>query len=74
MPSLPKDRLEEFIEGSLPDTRLLIEPKIYGCNIAINYMDVKFDSVITRERLDVSGNIEQVKDCLLYTSPSPRDS
>ena len=62
MPSLPKDRLEEFIEGLFPDTRLLIEPKIYGCTIAIKYMDGKFDSVITRERLDVSGNIEQVKE------------
>ena len=43
MPSLPKDRLEEFIEGSLPDTRLLIEPKIYGCTIAIKNIDGKFD-------------------------------
>ena len=33
-PSLPKDRIEEFIEGLLPNTRLLIEPKIYGDTIA----------------------------------------
>ena len=33
LPSLPKDRIEEFIEGLLPDTRLIIEPKIDGCAI-----------------------------------------
>ena len=35
LPSLPKDRIDEFIEGLLPDTRLLIQPKIDGCAIAI---------------------------------------
>ena len=39
LPSLPKDQIEEFIEGLLPDTRLIIEPKIDGCAIAIQYMD-----------------------------------
>ena len=38
-PSLPKDRIEEFLEGLLPDTRLIIEPKIDGCAIAIQYID-----------------------------------
>ena len=35
LPSLPKDRIEEFIEGLLPDKKLLIEPKIDCCAIAI---------------------------------------
>ena len=48
LPSLPKDRIEEFIEDLLPDTRLLIEPKIDGVAIAIKYIDGKFDSTITR--------------------------
>ena len=39
LPSLPKDRIEEFIEGLLPDTRLIIEPKIDGCAIAIQYIN-----------------------------------
>ena len=64
MPSLPKDRLEEFIEGLFPDTRLLIEPMIYRRTIAIKYIDGKFDSVITRERVDFSSKIEQVKEVL----------
>ena len=58
MPSSPKDRLEEFIEGLFPDTRLLIEPKIYGCTIAIKYKDGKFDSAISRKGIDVSKKIE----------------
>ena len=60
--SIPKDRLDEFIEGLLPVTRLLIEPKIYRCNISIKYIDSKFDPVITREGVDFSRKIEQVKD------------
>ena len=60
MLSLPKDRLEEFIEGLLSDTRL-IEPKIHGCTIAIKYIDGKFDLAITRKWVNVSRKIEQVK-------------
>ena len=33
LPSLPKDQIEEFIEGLLPDTRLIIEPKIDGLSL-----------------------------------------
>ncbi len=62
LPSLPKGLIEEFIEGLLPDTRLLIEPKIDGCAIAIKYIDGKFDSAISRKGLDVTTKIEQVKD------------
>ena len=35
LPSLPKDQISEFLEGLLPNTRLLIQPKIDGCAIAI---------------------------------------
>ena len=48
LPSLPKDQISEFLEGLLPNTRLLIQPKIDGCAIAIKYIDGKFDSTITR--------------------------
>ena len=62
LPSLPKDETKQFLEGLLPDTRLLIEPKIDGCAIAIKYKDGKFDSAISRKGLDVTNKIEQVKD------------
>ena len=62
LPSLPKDNIQEFLEGLLPTTRLLIEPKIDGCAIAIKYIDGKFDSAISRKGSDVTRKIEQVKD------------
>ena len=49
LPSLPKDNIEEFIDGLLPRTRLLIEPKIDGCAIAIKYIDGKFSKTISRK-------------------------
>ena len=62
LPSLPKDRIDEFIEGLLPDTRLLIEPKIDGCAIAIKYVDGKLEKAISRKGVDVTNKIKQVKD------------
>ena len=62
LPSLPKDNIQGFLKGLLPDTRLLIEPKINGCAIAIRYIDGKFDSAITRGGNDVSRKIKAIKD------------
>ena len=52
LPSLPKVDIKEFIKGLLPDTRLLIEPKIYGFGIAIRFMDGKLEKAITRKGID----------------------
>ena len=62
LPSLPKGNTKQFLERLLPDTRLLIEPKIDGCAIAIKYKDGKIDSAISRKGIDVSRKIEQVQD------------
>ena len=62
LPSLPKNQIQEFLHGLLPTTRLLIEPKIDGCAIAIKYIDGKFESAISREGKDVSRKIQEVKD------------
>ena len=62
LPSLPKDQITEFLEGLLPDTRLLIQPKIDGCAIAIKYVDGKLEKAISRKGVDVTNKIEQVKD------------
>ena len=61
LPSLPKVDIKEFIKGLLTDTRLLIEPKIYGCAIAIKFIDGKLDKAITREGIDVSEKIKKIK-------------
>ena len=61
LPSLPKDQISEFIEGLLPDTRIIVEPKIDGCAIAISYKDGKLDKAITRKGSDVSRKIQAIK-------------
>ena len=40
LPSLPKDRIKEFLNGLTLQTRLIIEPKIDGCAIAIQYLSL----------------------------------
>ena len=61
LPSLEKDSIEEFIEGLLPDTRLLIEPKIDGCAIAIKYVNSKLEKAISRKGSDVTEKIKTIK-------------
>ena len=63
LPSLPKDQIEEFIEGLLPDTRLIIEPKkIDGCAIAIQYIDRELVKAISRKGKDCIEKIKAVLD------------
>ena len=62
LPSLPKDRIEEFIEGLLPDTRLIIEPKIDGCAIAIQYIDGELVKAISRKGGDLTEKIKAIPD------------
>ena len=62
LPSLPKDSIDEFIEGLLPDTRLIIEPKIDGCAIAIQYIDGNLVKAIARKGGDVTNKIKDIPD------------
>ena len=62
LPRLPKNQLEEFLKGLLPRTKLLIEPKIVGCTIALQYIDGKLKKSITREGKDVTNKIVKVQD------------
>ena len=62
LPSLPKDQIEEFIEGLLPDTRLIVEPKIDGCAIALQYRDGKLEKAISRKGTDCTDKIAKVPD------------
>ncbi len=61
LPSLPKDNLEEFLEGLLPNTRLLIEPKIDGCAVAIKYENGKLEKAISRKGSDITQKIKTIK-------------
>ena len=62
LPSLPENRIEEFLESLLPRTKLLIEPKIDGCAIALQYRDGKLEKSINREGRDVTNKIIKVED------------
>ncbi|ABM72454.1 NAD-dependent DNA ligase N-terminus [Prochlorococcus marinus str. MIT 9515] len=62
LPSLPKDKISEFLEGLLPNTRLIIEPKIDGCAIGIQYIDGQLIKAISRKGDDVTNKIKEILD------------
>ena len=61
LPSLEKDSIDEFLKGLLADTKLLIEPKIDGCAVALQYKDGILDKAISREGADVTNKLTKVK-------------
>ncbi len=62
LPSLPKNQIEEFLKGLLNDTRLIIEPKIDGCAIALQYIEGKLVKAISRKGDDVTNKIKNILD------------
>ena len=62
LPSLKKNSIDEFLEGLLPDTRLLIEPKIDGIAIALQYRDGNLEKSISRKGIDVTNKIAEIQD------------
>ena len=62
LPSLEKDSIDEFLKGLLADTRLLIEPKIDGCAVALQYRDGIMEKAISRKGTDVTSKLIKVKD------------
>ena len=62
LPSLAKDQISEFIEDLLPNTRLVIEPKIDGAAIAIQYIDGQLSKAISRKGTDLTAKIAAIPD------------
>ena len=62
LPSLKKNSIDDFLEGLLPDTRLLIEPKIDGIAIALQYRDGNLEKSISRKGIDVTNKIAEIQD------------
>ncbi len=62
LPCLEKDSIDEFLKGLLPNTRLLIEPKIDGCAIALQYRNGTLEKAISRKGTDVTNKIAKVQD------------
>ncbi len=62
LPSLPKNRIGLFINGLTLKTRLIIEPKIDGCAIAIQYIDGELVKAISRKGRDITNKIKKIPD------------
>ena len=62
LPSLKRDSIDEFLKGLLPNTRLLIEPKIDGCAIALQYKDGTLEKAISRKGADITCKLLNFKD------------
>ena len=62
LPSLKKDSIDEFLRGLLADTRLLIEPKIDGCAVALQYKNGILEKAISRKGADVTSKLIKVQD------------
>ena len=61
LPSLEKDSLDDFLKGLLVDTRLLIEPKIDGCAVALQYRGGTLEKAISRKGADVTSKLIKVQ-------------
>ena len=62
LPSLPKNEINEFLKGLLTNTRLIIEPKIDGCAIAIQYIEKELVKAISRKGDDITNKIKDIPD------------
>ena len=61
LPSLANGRPDEFLENLLPDTRLIICPKIDGCAIALQYENGSLIKAVSRKGKNVSAALKTVK-------------
>ena len=61
LPSLPKGTLNEFIEGLDPKTLIVVQPKIDGVAVAIQYVDGKINKAITRKGKDITHKMIRIK-------------
>jgi len=59
--SLMNGNLLEWLDELLPNTRLLIEPKIEGCGIALNFEGGNFKKAIDREGNDKTNEIALIR-------------
>ncbi|MBO8229916.1 NAD-dependent DNA ligase [Prochlorococcus marinus str. MU1404] len=57
LPSLEKGSVDEFLKGLLADTRLLIEPKIDGCAVALQYINGNLEKAISRKGSNVTSKL-----------------
>ena len=60
LPSLEKDTIEDFIEGLHNYTQVMIQPKLDGCAVAIEYRNGILHKAITRKGKDITRKMTNV--------------
>ena len=58
--SLGKGNIRKWLEKLLPNTRLIIEPKIIGFSVGIQYINGTLNKVIDKNSLDITNEINSL--------------
>ena len=67
-------RAHEFNLGDLMIDHPWARPSLGASPNGVAYMVITNGGVLADRLLSISGDVAKYVDCLLYTSPSPRDS
>ena len=59
--SLKKGNLNQWLDTLLPNTRLIIEPKITGIGVALHYENNKLKKVFTKNSIDLTQQTNLIK-------------
>ncbi len=59
--SLGQGNIGEWLEALLPNTRIIIEPKIIGSGIGIQYINGKLNRAIDENSKDITENVRSIK-------------
>ncbi len=59
--SLSQGNIREWLESLLPNTRIILEPKIIGSSIGIQYIDGKLNKAINENSDDITDSISSLK-------------
>ena len=59
--SLGHGNIREWLETFLPNTRIIIEPKIIGSSIGIQYIDGKLNKAINKNSEDITKSVMNLK-------------
>tara|TARA_Y100001968_G_scaffold319019_1_gene350014 strand:+ start:328 stop:1014 length:687 start_codon:yes stop_codon:yes gene_type:complete len=59
--SLGQGNIHEWLESLLPNTRIILEPKIIGTDIGIQYLNGKVRKAINENNQDITDSLRSVK-------------
>ncbi len=59
--SLEQGNISKWLENLLPNTRIIIEPKIIGISIGLQYIDGKLNKAINENSEEITGRVRSLK-------------